>query len=162
MRRLTLKEFDVFANDPEMLREQGGSGAPFDNAWFFAHPGNVALEHDGCCIPARQTYMHWDKFPGGVCTGFEYDIHFLFPPATRGKRALDAARAMVQELFTSCMALRITGTIPRTNLAARMVIRQLGFAPVGTCELAGQPAITYELSKSQCLGSTPHSPSEPL
>lgn len=130
-----------------MMREQGGDATPLDNSWFFDYDLNVALEHNGCCMPA--VYVC-----GGSTTRWvEYDIHFLFPPTMRGKRALISARAMVAELFTTYGASRITGTISRVNLAARMVIRQLGFAPVAQSELAGAPAITYALDKATWLGS---------
>lgn len=140
MRLLSPAEFDTFANDPQMLREQGGDGSPLDNAWFFDWELNLALEHDGCCVPAI-----WS--PDG-----SYDIHFLFPPSRRGKPALDAARAMLRELFTTYDAPVITGAIPRWNRAARVIIRHLGFAPVADTELMGAPAVSYALDKVTWLG----------
>lgn len=141
MRLLSREEFDVFANDRQMMLEQGGDGAPLDNGWFFDWKLNVPLEHDGCCMPAI-----WS--PDG-----SFDIHFLFPPSLRGKRALNAARSMLRELFTTYAAQRITGTIPRWNRAARVIIRHLGFAPVAETELMGQPAVSYALDKVTWLGS---------
>lgn len=145
MRRITeVKDFDRWANDPVMQAQMGGPVHPLDNQWFYDHGLNVALEHDGCCMP-------FVRYPR-VGRPIQYDMHFLFPRNRCGKRALAAARKMLAAMFTTYDAGRITGTIPRWNLAARTVIRQLGFAPVGTTELAGKPAVEYALDKAQWLG----------
>lgn len=146
MKRLGPAGLDAFANDPDMLREQGGDGSPLDNRWFFANEGeNIALEHDGGCMPFCRVW------------GYDFDMHFLFPKEMRGPRVLAAAREMLREMFTRYRAERITGTISRTHLAARMVIRQLGFVPVSDSELCGRQAITYSMDKATWLGLQPAS-----
>jgi hypothetical protein len=151
MRRITdVKDFDRWANDDEMSAKQGYPGLKTDNSWVFDYDGiNVVLEEDGCCMPFIRNAkpVGWNDF----------DMHFLFPADRRGARALAAARKMVAEMFTTYRARVIEGTIPRWNLAARMVVRQLGFAPVETTELGGKPAVTYALDKATWLGSAPQS-----
>lgn len=149
MRRITdVKDFDHWANDPEIMAKQGFPGHEGDdNSWFF-DGWNVALEEDGCCMP----FICWKSW---TMLGSAADMHFLFPADRRGARAVAAARKMVAEMFTTYNAHRITGTIPRWNLAARMVIRHLGFAPVGTTELAGKPAVMYALDKATWRGQQP-------
>jgi hypothetical protein len=122
LRRLSLEEFDTFANDRRMLSERGADPLlTYDNSSLYT-PGaaHVVLEHMGCCMPFVD------------CGDGVYDMHFLFPPATRGAHALSAAKAMVTEVFTKQRARRITGSISRSHRAARWFCRQLGFVPVET------------------------------
>lgn len=128
-----------------MLLEQGGTGDDeTPDEWFFSI-GGVALEHDGGCMP----FVPLDGFPG------YFDTHFLFPSDMRGIRALNSARAMLREMFTTHDACVITGTISRSHRAARWFIRQLGFVPIGTSELDGPPVVHYALDRTEWLGLQP-------
>lgn len=123
-----------------MLVERGADPLlTYDNSSLY-QPGSahVVLEHDGACMPFVNTE------PG------VYDMHFLFPPAVRGIRALNSARAMVREMFTNHGASRITGSISRSHRAARWFCRQLGFVPV-SYDIVSQ-TVHYRMDRTEWPG----------
>lgn len=140
MRHLTPAEFDVWANDPGMLRERGEPVATYDNSGLF-EAGGFALEHEmGCMVfvPA-----------GGVGWFRTLDVHFLFPPSCRGPAGLAAAYAMIDQVFVHEMCGRLIGTIKRDHAAARWFIRRLGFAPNGS----DSDVAHYQLTRDDWRGS---------
>lgn len=136
MRRLSLEEFDLYANDRRMLSERGADPLlTYDNSSLFQpNSTHVVLEDGGSCMPFVNTA------PG------VFDMHFLFPPAARGKQALISAKAMVHEMLTRYGATRITGSISRSHRAARWFCRQLGFVPVN-CDNVDQQ-VHYRMDRT--------------
>ena len=80
----------------------------------------------------------------------EFEGHFLFPPEWRGKRALSAAKKMLQEMFTTYDVSTINGHVPRGHRAARVLTRALGFQPVGASRNnADQDCVHYVLRREE-------------
>ena len=83
-----------------------------------------------------------------------YDCHFLFIPCCSGKAILQAARAMLHEMFTKHRACVITGKPPRDNHAVRLMGNALGFKQIPNSDFtgaSGRRCSVYELKAEQCL-----------
>ena len=90
------------------------------------------------CGPAFAVFVH--------VKDAEYEGHYLFPPEIRGKKAVSAAKKLLDEVFTKHSAVLIHGLTPRDNRAARVINRALGFSPVGASRNASdQECIHYVL-----------------
>lgn len=75
--------------------------------------------------------------------------HYLFPPEVRGKAALEAARRMLAEMFTTYGARVIVGETPKVLRAASVMSAVLGFKRHGeSVDDAGFPCVVYVLEKS--------------
>lgn len=77
-----------------------------------------------------------DEWPGPLCA------HVLF--ASRGKHALETARAMLEHAF-AFGATRILGETPPHRRDALLFIRMLGFRPYGEAIGHGGPVILSAL-----------------
>lgn len=100
----------------------------FDLTDFIKDRKNIVLR----CGPAFAIFDH--------IIGCEYEGHYLFPQEVRGQRAVLAAKKILAEMFTKHHAMLIHGRTPRSNRAARVMTRRLGFEPVG----AGRNALDEE------------------
>lgn len=110
-----------------------------DASSFFDNPRNVLLEHPhGVSV--------WFYKGGGV-----FDGHFLFGDKLRGKKALVAARGMLNRVFTEHCAETILGQTPRDNRPARVVSRALGFVPYGSgsVDSFNRPCVDYVLTRTE-------------
>jgi hypothetical protein len=81
-----------------------------------------------------------------------YDGHYLFPPWTRGRTALDKARGFIHQMFEVHCAVKLRGQVRVEHRTARLFTRALGFALLGPCTNGyGQPANQYELTRDRWL-----------
>lgn len=95
---------------PEELR------GPFDAKRWLSNPGNIALR-------IADDLMLFDDTGDGI-----YLAHVYF--ASRGKRALERARAMLGEMMGTYGARQIVGETPVTLPHALWFARACGFKPV--------------------------------
>ena len=115
-----------------------------DFSKFHRRPGNIALR---------------DRETGAVMlfarhAPYVYEAHFAFPQSARGKKGIEIATAMLDEMFASGGACVITGVPPRDNHAVRIFGYRLGFRPTGAFfALDGVEYIKYELRKHQWVVS---------
>lgn len=125
LRQPTVAEINALIDDPAVFGPlMEGTGVRYESTFidmrgFYKNPGNIALTADGAIMLFTPL------------TEVTYDSHFLFPPACRGKRALTAARAMLNEMFVTYGAEFIEGHPPVTNRAVCMLGYHLGFRRTG-------------------------------
>lgn len=116
MRQITTPdELNAAANQPEVLPFVAEGFDAIDLGPFFNNPANVALHHEDGVMIFAQARPHI------------FEGHYLFPKEVRGKAALRIANAMITEMFTKHGAHVIYGDISRTNRAACVFTRALGF-----------------------------------
>lgn len=154
MRHLALPEFDLWANDPDMLRERRAPVATYDNSGLFEDDAGFALEHDTGCM----VFVYMD----GVGWFSRYDIHFLFPPTCRGQKGVNAALQMIDQAFVHEGLGELHGSIPHWNKPARFFIRALGFDCIGSDAELMHYRLTRTEWRAQCglpeHGSITHTP----
>lgn len=74
--------------------------------------------------------------------------HYYFK--SRGKDALKAGRAFLDEIFNPCYNVEvIRGLTPLTNLGARWMSRQIGFKSHGVVKVLDKPFELFILSKKE-------------
>lgn len=110
---------------------------------FFDSGEHFALKCDGAVALFEFVGVSADKRP-------VYNGHYLFPTNCRGKKAVTAAKEMINTVFTFYSAAGIVGEIPRENRAARVFTRCLGFKPYNTGESRfGVPCVYYMLKREE-------------
>lgn len=130
---------NFWLNEPFILAELAPGFAVIDASSFFDEPRNVMLEHDhGISL--------WFYKGGGV-----YEGHYAFGPKLRGKDALQAARAMLNAIFTRYSAETILGQVTVGNRPARTVTRSLGFSRYGrgSVDTSNRPCVDYVLTRTE-------------
>ena len=81
---------------------------------------------------------------------FVFEGHYVCPPSVRGLDIKKGCQEVFHELFTTYNARAICGLTPRSNRAARVMNRALGFKPVANMsDAAGQDCILYVLERSR-------------
>jgi hypothetical protein len=93
-----------------------------DATEWLSNPTNIALENENGDIALFEI-------------GFKdiYTGHYYFK--SRGRKAIEAARGFLDEVFNSCYNIDvILGLTPITNLPARWLSRQVGFKSHGIVE----------------------------
>lgn len=85
---------------------------------------------------------------------FEYGMpkvmtgHYFFQ--SRGKKALEAGHAFLDEIFNPCYNIEvITGLTPLTNLGARWFSRRLGFKSQGAVTVRGKSYEMFIMTKKE-------------
>lgn len=97
-------------------------GKDISAAKWLEDPTNIALVNDEGDM-ALFEYGLKDYYSG----------HYAFK--SRGRKAIDAAREFLDELFNTCYNISILiGLVPLTNLPARWLTRQVGFKSTGVVE----------------------------
>lgn len=138
-RLATVTEIEAAANDASVLPEIAPGFDFVDMTAFYQRPGNFALiEGDAVALFA--------EIEPGVVEG-----HYLFPDSVRGKKAVDAARKIIDTVFTVYQPRAIHGATPRDNRAARVMNRVLGFKPLGRTkeDASGRECVCYELRREE-------------
>lgn len=109
---------------------QGITGAD-----WLAIPGNIAID-----------------FPNGDVALFEYEEpgtfqgHLLF--VSRGREAIDHARAAFDKMFDEHGASLLIGLVPNDRRAAKMVVRWSGAKTCGIRDTANGPCELFVLTKA--------------
>ena len=75
----------------------------------------------------------------------QYDVHTMFLPSGRGKRALDAAREAKRIMFDEYHARRLVTFVPHENRPARKLAEAVGFVEDIEAECMGVPGVTMVL-----------------
>lgn len=77
-----------------------------------------------------------------------YSAHYLLTSSLRGQEAMAFIKSCFTALFTYRDALAITGSIPRENLASRVMTRALGCRPIGECiDTQGRACTNYIMER---------------
>lgn len=139
MKRVTkARELNRIANLPEVLPFVAPGFDHVDLTNFIAQDKNFCLRYRG----GYMIFAH--------AGGDKYEGHFLFPAKIRGKRALTSARKIVTHMFTKRGARAIYGDIARTNRAARVFARTLGFNRIGQGrDSAGVPFVRFHITSTE-------------
>lgn len=140
---------ELLRNPNELARLVAKNAPPgfmdgLDAADWIADPSHFALR-DGDDLALFEA---GDEWPGPLCA------HVLF--ASRGRQALDVARAMLAQAF-AFGATRILGETPVKYRHALLFVRRLGFVPYGEAELDGERLIlsALENTHSEALARVP-------
>jgi hypothetical protein len=81
-----------------------------------------------------------------------FEGHFAFLPRCKGKELIENSFEAMRRLFTQHNARVIKAHPPRENRAARLVLRRLGFSPVGELiDPAGRECKVYSITKDKWL-----------
>lgn len=110
---------NFIANQPGvygMIAPDPLSGEPLDFSELAARPDDYVLLHYG-----DDAAMVFEWSAAGV-----YEMHTMFMPTCRGKKALEAGRAMVRYMFEDIDAFMLWGQTPTIYKAAIWFNRQLG------------------------------------
>lgn len=111
----------------------------YDVITWLSNPMNIVLENEH-----------------GDLALFEYDFpvprtysgHYYFK--SRGRTAIEAGKAFLDELFNSCYNINIViGMVPKTRKDVCWMTRQLGFSSHGTEEVKGQEYELFILTKKE-------------
>lgn len=109
----------LIQNAIELLHEDGGNISAKE---WLENPTNIALINDDGDIAL---------FEHGIKD--YYSGHYAFK--SRGRKAINAAREFIDELFNTCYNIEVLmGLTPITNLPARWLTRQVGFKSYGVVE----------------------------
>ena len=107
-------------------------------------PDEWILNRDNICL--QNEYGDLALFEYGVpkvMTG-----HYYFQ--SRGKKALEAGHAFLDEIFNPCYNIEvITGLTPLANLGARWLTRRLGFKSQGVVRVRGKAYEMFILTKKE-------------
>ena len=101
------------------------SGEPIDLTECAERPDHYVLLHNESCDGAM--VFEWSG-PG------IWEMHTMFLPSCRGKKALEAGREMLAYMFDELEAFCIWGQTPRDLKAARLFNNHLGGRIVGEGE----------------------------
>lgn len=136
VREIGVDELNYFVNRPDIL--PCISSADSVDLSFTQHLPGVALECSGGCM----------YFVGADDT--VWSAHYLFPTGQSGTHRIEAARAMINYVFTTYPISAICGDTPRYNRAARLMNRKLGALPIGRfINEGGTDCIVYRLTREQ-------------
>jgi len=142
MRRATVKEINALVNHPLIYPSTGlPKGYEINAHSLMVSTLNIAL----ISAPGAMFFEY--------ISPNEYDCHFLFLPCCSGAAILQAARAMLHEMFTKHKAYVITGKPPRDNRAVRLMGNALGFKKIPNSsftDVAGRKCDVYELKAEKC------------
>lgn len=132
---------NLWANDVSIQPHVAPGFPLMDYGTFFDNPRNVMTEH-----------KHGIALFIYIGNG-DFDGHFLFGPNLRGKDAVSAAQAMINDIFTVHHANSILGKTPVENRPARLVSRALGFIPYGrgSVDTFNRPCVDYVLSRNEWM-----------
>jgi RimJ/RimL family protein N-acetyltransferase len=72
----------------------------------------------------------------------QYDVHTVFLPSGRGKKALDAALEAKQIMFNTYHARRLITFVPHDNTPARKLAEAAGFVADRDAECLGVEGVT--------------------
>lgn len=106
---------------------------------WLADPVNIALENDLGDIALFEYGLPHHKV---------YSGHYIFK--SRGRKAIEAARLFLDEIFNSCYNINIVmGLTPVEYKAARWLTRQIGFTSYGIEELHNKDYELFILTKKE-------------
>jgi len=111
-------KFNAILNDAEvfpLISVPADAGKPFDCTEIVANTANVLLMTEGGGIMFVQQ-------GGGV-----YEFHTSFLASSRGRHAIEAARAARRWMFTRTDAMTLRTKVPAFNRAAALAVRRVGF-----------------------------------
>jgi hypothetical protein len=104
-----------------MLGYDRVGGQPIDFAELAAEPDYFVLLTNG-----EDACMVFE-----LSAPFTWQMHTLFAPTCRGRRAITTAKGMIRYMLTTQGALMVWGMTPVDNRAARLFNRWLGATSVG-------------------------------
>lgn len=73
---------------------------------------------------------------------YQYDVHTIFLPDGRGKKALDAALEAKRIMFEEFHARRLVTFVPFDNVPARKLAEAAGFVEDRVADCMGVPGVT--------------------
>lgn len=117
-RQFNASSLNRIANDPDVRPMMGGQG-DMDFTGFLADRRNIALQSDGGC-----GLFDWSG-PG------IYQMHTMWMPEARGKKARSLIGDMVAAMFDAHGARLIWAQTPMGHRPVRMLARLCGFKSEG-------------------------------
>jgi hypothetical protein len=130
-RTFDYEKFDAVINHPSVL--------PFVNMGFENLPSCAPLVQDQrnvCLMNEHGGFMFLQFAPD------QYDVHTMFLPSGRGKKALHAALEAKQIMFNDYHARRLVTFVPHDNDAARHLAEAAGFVMDRESQCMGIDGIT--------------------
>jgi len=106
---------------------------------WLSDPANIVLENDNGDLAI---------FEYGVQANKIYSGHYYFK--SRGKQAIKAGKAFLDELFNSCYNIHILiGMVPIERNEVKWMTRQLGFKSYGLQEARGKQYELFIITKKE-------------
>lgn len=130
-RTFNAEKFDAVMRHPSVMPHvsMGMDDLPSSEA-LVSDPANVCLMND------HGGFLFLQFSPG------QYDVHTVFLPEGRGKRALDAALEAKAIMFNDFHARRLITFVPHDNEPARKLAEAAGFVMDRESECMGKEGIT--------------------